>query len=133
MRAVAVLVVLATALGCRRPTHEAIEKVVETKDVGAEADAETGSDAGPRPDARLIVDGKRLLAFGLTMVDVRAALGAAKITVIPAKGASVEELYLRLGSASLTDVTKAEIAKVSGVPVRIGDVATLEMVPGGYW
>lgn len=121
--------VLVAALGCRRPTTEAIEKVTETLE---DAAVEAAAEAGPRPDARLVVDGKRLLALGLGMAQVRAGLEAAKIPVIPAKGGSVEELYLRLGNAPVEAVMKAEIGARAGVPVHVSDVATLEMIAGGY-
>jgi len=125
-RALLLALVLA---GCRSK-HEPIAKVTEiVPDAATDVDAETAR----RPDARLVLDPHKVAAFSVQRSTIVAALEDAGIVIVEPKKPHPDEIFLVLPPGiTLAKVSALEVNRVHDAPIHLRDLATLEVMMGGY-
>ena len=85
---------------------------------------------------RVDVDPLRLRAFGLALVDVTDALGAANVLTANGKLQDRGKLYLTLSDSSLkseADIRDVVVKSAAGGVVRLGDVADVGLTAAPQW
>lgn len=125
-RALLLALVLA---GCRS-RHESIAKLTETvADAATDVDAETAR----RPDARLILDPHKVTAFGVRREQIVVTLEKAGIAIVAPPKPNLDEIFLVLPAGmALEKVSRLEVDRLRDAPVQLRDLATLEVMMGGY-
>ncbi len=123
----------AVVLAACRGKQESIAKLTESPVDAATDVADADAEAGRRPDARLVLDPHKVTAFGVRRVAIDMALEKAGIQVVAPKTPHPDEIFLLLPPGlPLEKVSALDVERFRDAPVQLRDVATLEVMMGGY-
>ena len=117
---------LAALLSCRGESTEATA-------VPKEKVAPVTTARPIRPNAQLRVDRHRLVALGVTVSELVAALRAAGVQVVTTDDAGVDELRIGVVTVALEaeKLGSLFVTARKDVPVRVNDLASIVAMPDG--